>query len=103
MSRCEECGAELPAHYGSCSNVTESMRTVLAGIDREAEERRRTEDQRHRVTISSRQQGKTLAAAKARVKAVGEGRTINGTYRMLPEPALEAFRTDLLLLVAACP
>ena len=37
-------------------------------------------------------------SALDRVRKVGEGATINGTYAMAPEPALEAFRKDLLLL-----
>lgn len=37
----------------------------------------------------------------ARVRAVGEGRTINGTYKLMPGEALAAFREDLLYLTAA--
>jgi len=51
------------------------------------------------VVISGRQQGKTHAMSIKRVRAVAKGATINGTYKMLPEPALEAFRADLLALV----
>lgn len=47
-----------------------------------------------------RQQGKTQAAARERVRKVAEGATINGTYRMLPGEALEAFRADLLRVLA---
>jgi hypothetical protein len=40
-----------------------------------------------------------LAGARARVRAVARGGTINGTYGLSPEPALDAFRADLLLIV----
>lgn len=42
-----------------------------------------------------------LQKAKKRVKAIGEGQTINGAYRLLPNAALRAFRSDLLLIVEA--
>lgn len=46
-----------------------------------------------------------LTKAKARVKAIGQGQTINGAYRLPPNAALSAFRSDLLLIVEAleCP
>ena len=53
----------------------------------------------HTVVMSARQQGKTHALRIKRVRAVAKGATINGTYRLSPEPALEAFRADLLALV----
>jgi hypothetical protein len=37
--------------------------------------------------------------AMARVRAVAKGATINGTYKMLPGAAIEAFKTDLLLIL----
>lgn len=40
-----------------------------------------------------------LYLAKRRVRKVAEGATINGTYRLSPEEALEAFRSDLLLIL----
>lgn len=55
--------------------------------------------QRHTVVISARQSGKTLRLAQDRVRRVAKGATINGTYKLLPEPALDAFRADLLLIV----
>jgi hypothetical protein len=51
------------------------------------------------VIQGGRQQGKTLALAARRVRAVAKGATINGTYGLRPELALEAFRADLLLIV----
>jgi len=54
---------------------------------------------RHTVVISARQQGKTHKLAVDRVRKVAKGATINGTYRMSPEPALDAFRADLLRIV----
>lgn len=54
-------------------------------------------------TISARQQGKTLAGARDRVRRVAEGATINGTYRLPVGESLEAFRTDLLFLLKAIP
>jgi hypothetical protein len=40
-----------------------------------------------------------LEASKARIRAVAKGATINGTYRMQPGEALDAFRADLLRIV----
>lgn len=68
------------------------------------------------VVTSGRQQGKTaaiaslglptlrtqdraLVVARDRIRRVAKGDTINGTYKLAPEPALDAFRADLLLLV----
>ena len=54
---------------------------------------------RHTVVISARQQGKTHKLACDRVRKVAKGATINGTYKLAPEPALDAFRADLLRIV----
>ena len=51
------------------------------------------------AVTGARRQGKTHVLRLARLRAVAKGATINGTYRMSPEPALEAFRADLLALV----
>lgn len=51
------------------------------------------------VVIKGRREGKTFALAQDRVRKVALGGTINGTYRMSPEPALDAFRADLLRIV----
>lgn len=42
----------------------------------------------------------TLHMARERVRKVAEGGMINTTYRMSPEPALDAFRADLLRILA---
>jgi hypothetical protein len=42
-----------------------------------------------------------VVGARRRVRAVAEGATINGTYKLLPIPALEAFRSDLLLILSS--
>jgi hypothetical protein len=42
-----------------------------------------------------------LAHAKRRVRAIANGRHINTTYRMMPEPALAAFRADLGIILDA--
>lgn len=52
------------------------------------------------VIVQARQQGKTLAGARERVRAVAQGATINGTYKLLPEASLEAFRADLIRILA---
>jgi hypothetical protein len=44
-----------------------------------------------------------LARAKERVGKVARGGHINTTYRMEPGAALDAFRADLLRLLAAVP
>lgn len=54
---------------------------------------------RHTVVIESRQQGRTLRLAQERVRRVAKGATINGTYRLPPGEALDAFRADLLRIV----
>lgn len=55
---------------------------------------------REPFVLPARQQGKTQAAARERVRKVAEGATINGTYRMLPGEALDAFRADLVRVLA---
>lgn len=44
-----------------------------------------------------------LTIAALRVSAVADGRSINGAYRMNPLPALDAFKADLKLILAALP
>lgn len=97
QARCT-CGRTDGSHYGSCPVVRDipGMGKLLDDLDREAEERRA---KRHTVETAARRQGKTHALRLARVRAVAKGATINGTYRMSPEPALEAFRADLLAIV----
>ena len=51
------------------------------------------------VVISARQQGKTDKLARERIRAIAKGATINGTYRLPPGEALDAFRADLLRIV----
>jgi len=69
----------------------------LVGWDSGDRDRRATA--RTTISTSGRQQGKTHAMRIQRLRAIAKGATINGTYKMLPEPALEAFRADLLALV----
>lgn len=57
------------------------------------------EPSRKVVVSSGRQQGKTHALRIQRLRAIAKGATINGTYRMEPIAALDAFRADLLALV----
>jgi len=45
----------------------------------------------------------TLKRARTRVGMVADGRTINGTYGMMPIDALEAFKADLRAILAALP
>jgi hypothetical protein len=40
-----------------------------------------------------------LAEARRKVRAVARGASINITYRLSPESALDAFRSDLLLIL----
>lgn len=97
--KCAECGATDGAHYGTCSQAPAEMRKLFAELDAEAAQRRT-------VVIPVRRQSKTdqiqrtLAGARERVRRVAGGATINGTYRLSPEPALEAFKADLLLVLA---
>lgn len=93
--RCPECNAEAPAHYGSCSKLSPELRAMCANLEQEQRERSAPVV----VVQPARQQGKTLALARERVRRVAEGGTINLTYRMSPEPALDAFRADLLLIL----
>lgn len=50
-----------------------------------------------------RQQGKTLALARKRVRKVAEGGMINTTYGLPVGESLAAFRADLLFLLKALP
>jgi hypothetical protein len=50
-------------------------------------------------SFAGQPRARDLALARRRVRAVAQGGTINLTYRMSPEPALEAFRADLLLIL----
>ena len=70
---------------------------LLAGHAAQADAYERTTG--HTVVIGARQQGKSYKLAVDRVRKVAKGATINGTYRMAPEPALDAFRADLLRIV----
>jgi hypothetical protein len=42
-----------------------------------------------------------MSAKLKRVRAVAEGATINGTYRLPPGEALAAFRADLIAILDA--
>lgn len=101
MSTCEECGAADGAHYGTCSLVPPEMRKLFDELDAAAARPvvSVTQPDQQRVVMGGWQQGKTLELARRRVRLVAEGGTINGTYRLSPEPALEAFRADLLLIL----
>jgi hypothetical protein len=50
------------------------------------------------ASFSPHRSGKALELAKRRVRRIAKGSTINGTYGLLPNDALEAFRKDLLLI-----
>jgi hypothetical protein len=43
--------------------------------------------------------GEVSRLAVERVRRIAKGATINGTYKLAPEPALDAFRADLLRIV----
>lgn len=100
--RCPDCGAEAPAHYGSCSQAPAGMKAVFAALDRDAAKREAAEREAEQRR-TARRAATPLAQAKSRIRKVAEGATINGTYRLSPEPALEAFRADLVRILDACP
>ena len=53
MVKCDECGCEAPAHYGSCSIAPAGMAEVFARLVREAAERRaRDADRAARITAT---------------------------------------------------
>ncbi len=51
LDKCIECGAEAPAHYGSCSKVAAipGMTETLAALDKEAAERKERDAAREKI------------------------------------------------------
>jgi hypothetical protein len=100
--KCDECGAELSGHYGSCSKLSPTLLAIFQDLERK-------QSPAAHGMIPSRRQGKTaqiqrtLAGAKERVRRVAGGATINGIYKAVSETSLEAFRADLVLILSHLP